>query len=284
MQKIIIPNPKNASLLAQLIALCQGLQKNDLTKKSEIDLKLVGWFYPFLTLTLGSYINKTKSNFDLSSADQIQQYLNIIKFPKGISSISEYSKSIQQFKNYIPISTLRKKDGKEREDLEYLFLTLIYKNLENIEGTKNAVYYPITELLTNIFEHSQAEEGYLLGQYYPKKNYLDICIADTGRGLKQAYLDDKKIHLSNIEALIEVMKGNSTKPSKERGYGVRTSKRVICQALKGEFIMLSGNAALYATNQKEEIINLSDFSWPGVIIAYRVPKPDKSIDITPYLE
>ncbi len=38
------------------------------------------------------------------------------------------------------------------------------------------------------------------------------------------------------------------------------------------------------TNKKERVVSMPDFYWQGVIIAYRIPKPDGSIDISPYLE
>lgn len=284
MQKIIIPNPKQDSLLAQLGSLYRGFQEVNLSQDLELDLSSINFFYPFLTLPLTAIINNFNNKFTINNSEEIKTYLDIIKFPKGIDSTFEFDSHLQQFKNYIPISVLRKEGGKEREELEYSFLTLVHKILGEISGVRSAIYLPITELLTNIFEHSQEDEGYLLGQYYPKKNYLDICITDTGRGLKQAYFDDKNLKVSDIEALAEVMRGNSTKPSKERGYGVRTSKKIVCQALNGEFIILSGSAALYSNKNEEKIINLPNFNWSGVIIAYRIPKPNQPIDISPYLE
>lgn len=284
MQKIIIPNPQNESLLAQLVALYQGLQKINLSNSLEFDLTSINWLYPLLTLPLSALINNFNSKLLINNSLVIKSYLDIINFPEGIDTSFDFNKTIQRFKNHIPISILTKEKGKEREDLEYSFLTEIYNSLGKIAGAKNAIYYPITELLTNIFEHSKARQGYLLGQYYPHKNYLDVCIVDTGRGLKQAYLEDRNMDISSKEALIEVMKGNSTKSSRERGYGVRTSKKIVCQALNGEFIILSGDTALYSDNNEEKFINLPNFNWQGVIIAYRILKPTGIIDITSYLE
>ena len=68
---------------------------------------------------------------------------------------------------------------------------MVYKILGSISGAQNAVHYPITEIVTNIFDHSQQDQGFIFGQFYPKKNYLDICIVDCGRGLSKAYADEK---------------------------------------------------------------------------------------------
>jgi len=153
-----------------------------------------------------------------------------------------------------------------------------------IKGIKNGLYYPITELVTNIFEHSKQETGFIFGQFYPKKNYLDVCIVDTGRGLKAGYIEDKGLSLFDEDAITEVMKGNSIKPNKERGYGVWTSKDVVCDGLGGDFILLSVSAVLISSKGTDKIVTLPNFFWQGVIIAYRIPKPNKVFDIFQYVE
>lgn len=90
--------------------------------------------------------------------------------------------------------------------------------------------------------------------------------------------------MSDEDAIIEALKGNSTKSNRERGYGLRTSKNVVCKALDGGFILISGSAALVSNNKKENILTLPDFYWKGVIIAYRIPKPLSAVNIYEYIE
>ena len=47
----------------------------------------------------------------------------------------------------------------EREKILYRFLDLILKFIENEPGLKNAFYYPVVELVENIFEHSKKNSG-----------------------------------------------------------------------------------------------------------------------------
>lgn len=84
----------------------------------------------------------------------------------------------------------------------------------------------LAELVTNIFEHSKKDTGFIFGQFYPNKNYLDICIVDFGRGFATAYKEEKGLNLSDSDAISEAMRGNSVKPEKERGYGIWTSKKL----------------------------------------------------------
>jgi hypothetical protein len=165
-----------------------------------------------------------------------------------------------------------------------MFSGLVYKLLGSIPGAKNALYYPIAELVTNIFEHSKDTVGFVFGQYYPSKEYLDICIVDTGRGLARAYKDEMNLDFTDGESIEEVLKGHSTKSQVERGYGIRTSKKVVCQGLGGQFVIVSGSAALVSTETSEKLVSLPDFYWQGVIVAYRIPTPKGEIDISRFLE
>jgi len=285
MDKIVILKPKNDSLLAQLGSLYYAFANTENKNNLEFDLSLLDWVCPLLILPLSAYINDAGNKYKANPSDKIRAYLEIISFPRGIDSISSFQRKIQEHKTYIPISVLRKEKGTQREKLEALFAEKIYKILGNIAGVQNAVCYPIAELVTNIFEHSKKDTGFIFGQFYPAKDYLDICIADCGRGFSGAYKEEKGLELSDSAAISEVMKGNSVKPEKERGYGIRTSKRIICEALDGGgFIMISGSAALVSENKRENLVALPNFHWQGVIVAYRIPRPRGPIDISRFIE
>jgi hypothetical protein len=282
MREVIVPKPKNNSLIAQLISLYETFKNSADGENLKFDLSKIDWAFPLLILPLGAYINSTKSTY--STDGPIKSYLEAVNFPDGISSVSTFQKEIQSRKNFIPVSALLKDKGSDRERLESLFSDMIHKVLDSVPGTSNAVYYPITELITNIFEHSKQKSGFIFGQFYPKKNHLDICIADRGRGFAATYKEELGLSLSDSEAIVRVMKGKSTKPSKERGYGVRTSKRVVCEGMNGEFILLSGSSTLVSSKTSERLVSLPGFYWQGVIVAYRIPKPEKAVDISKYLE
>ena len=286
MKNIVIPKTNNSSLIAQLGSFYNAFKNITFGEKVIIDASSLNWAHPLLILPISAYINETRSEINTDDCNgNIKSYLEMIKFPKGVNSISSFQKQIQKYKTYIPISVLHKESTVDRERLESLFSEKIYEILGNIPGAENAVFYPISELITNIFEHSKKEQGFIFGQFYPSKKYLDVCIVDCGRGFAKAYKEEQNLELSDQEAIIEAMNGNSIKKDKERGYGLRTSKNVICKALKGGgFILISGSSALVSTEQGERLVYLKDFYWQGTIIAYRIPKPNGPIDISPYIE
>lgn len=279
MKNIIIPKPDNDSLISQFGTFYSTFKGINFGEKLEFNLSLLDWVCPLLILPISAYINETQSETKVANCG-IKSYLETIGFPKGVDSVS----SFERCKTYIPISVLHKEAIDERERLESLFSEKIYEVLGNIAGAQNAVCYPIAELATNIFEHSKKEAGFIFGQFYPQKEYLDICIVDCGRGFAGAYKEEKEMDFTDEQAIIEAMKGNSVKKEKERGYGIRTSKDIVCKALKGGgFILLSGSSAFVATEKGEKLVSLPDFYWQGVVIAYRIPKPTGPIDISKYI-
>ncbi|OFZ26163.1 MAG: hypothetical protein A3D92_17460, partial [Bacteroidetes bacterium RIFCSPHIGHO2_02_FULL_44_7] len=281
MRTVVIRKPKNNSLVAQLIALDEAFAGAQSSEELQFDLSALNFCFPLLILPISAYINDARSGFVVSRDCQIKSYLDTVGFPGGIDSVTEFNAKIQADKTYVPISRLKRDRGVERERLETQFLKKIEQVVSDVPVATNALCYPVTELVGNIFEHSKKDEGYIFAQFYPKVNSLDICIVDCGRGLARAYKDEKGLNLTDEQAIAEALKGNSTKSNIERGYGVRTSKRVVCEGLGGEFVMVSGSSAFVAKNGDQFAADLQNINWRGVIIAYRIPRPTGSIDISP---
>lgn len=280
MRTLTIPEPTNDSLVAQLKSLYETFKGVNFSEKLSFDLCQLKWVHPLLILPISAYINETGSQLDMNSCE-IKDYLGKMGFPKGADSTSAF----QKYKTYIPISVLNKEEKVGREKLTSLFEEKIDETFGKVSGARSAVFYPISELITNIFEHSKKDVGYAFGQFYPSKGYLDICIVDCGRGFSKTYKEEKSLDFADEEAIAQAMRGTSAKKEKERGYGLRTSKDIICKALNGGgFILISGSGVLISDKQGDNLGSLADFYWQGAIIAFRIPKPTGAIDIWKYVE
>lgn len=273
-----VKQPRTGSLSSQLVALYKTFRGIKPNQPALFDFSLITWVNPLLVLPIGAHLQTAGGTYLSSSA--ISTYLSAIQFPHGVRTVN----AIQQAKSYIPIGVLRRQENVGRERLESAFLQLLFNVIGHIPGSQNAIYYPISELTTNIFDHSQSDTGWLLAQWYPNKKFLDLCIVDHGRGLAATYKEELGLTLTDEDAIRQALQGVSTKKEKERGYGVRTSKKVVCEALGGSFTLISGSAALLVEQRTEKMVRLPQFNWPGVIIGYRIPQPSGPIDITPYLE
>jgi len=283
MREIIIPNNKSDALPQQLQALYNCFKGIGVNERVKFNLKELTWVSPMVILPLCAYAYSTKSQVEYGGT-AIKDYLASISFPDGVDTISAFEKQAQRFKNFVPISILRKQAREQRERLEALFLEMVYKILANTKGAENAIYYPVGEFVSNIFDHSRKDEGFVFGQYYASKNFLDMCIVDCGRGLKNAYKEELGLELSDEAAINNALEGYSTKADRERGYGIRSSIKVVCQGLNGGFVLISGNSAFISIGTKQAVVSLPDFHWQGVIIAYRVPRPTAPVNISPYIE
>lgn len=284
MHIVEVVKPKNDSPQEQLrafYATFRGLSNGECV---EFDLSSLDWACPLLLLPIASYGVLNQCPIDSSSAHKnVKSYLKTIDFPSGVDAIEQLQQAQSGDKNFIPIGHLKRSAGVNRDKLEGIFANLVHRVLGALPGTANAVYYPIAELVTNIFEHSRSDDGFILGQYYPKKDYLDICIVDCGRGIAQSYFEELGERFTDAEAITEAMKGYSTK-SKMRGTGLRSSKRIVCEALSGSFALISGGAVLLSLGGQDYLIELPNFGWQGVVISYRIPRPKTDVDIARFLE
>lgn len=283
MREIIVSNCKQDDLKEQIFNLYHIFKGIGRDERVLFDLNSVTWTWPLIILPLSAYIYDTGSGAKLDQSS-IRSYLETISFPGGVDSVTSFGEMVQRDKNYIPISVLKKEDREKRERLETLFLGMIYKMLGNTKGTENAIYYPVAELVSNIFDHSKKSEGFVFSQIYKNKHFMDLCIVDRGRGLSQAFKDERGEIFSDAESIEKALQGLSTKPGIERGYGMRTSKRVVCEALQGGFIIITGNSAFISINDRQVVGTLQDFYWQGVIVAYRIPTPSQPINISRYIE
>ncbi|MCX6785612.1 MAG: hypothetical protein NTZ18_02030 [Candidatus Komeilibacteria bacterium] len=283
MKEIIVNKPKGDAIIHQLASFYRIFKGVKFGEQLSFNLTQLDWCSPLSILPLVAYMQLTGSAYKTVENEQTLSYLQKIQFPKGVDSISPLEQVLQDNKTFIPISVLKKDAPEIRGRLLALFASLILKSLSFQEGIKNAIYYPIEELTNNIFEHSEQDMGFIFSQFYPKKKYLDVCIVDTGIGYAMSYKKEKGLNLSDEDAIAEVMKGHSVKKSNERGYGVRTSKRLTCEGLGGDFVIISGSTMLISNKKEETLFTGADFHWKGVIIAYRIPQPEQPVNIYPYI-
>ena len=106
MRNVIVPQIKSSSLVGQLKSLYETLKDAKPNEDLNFDLNQLSFACPLLILPLCSYLNTTKSEFVISKDSKIKSYLDVINFPKGITSVSSFHQKIQKDKNYIPISVL----------------------------------------------------------------------------------------------------------------------------------------------------------------------------------
>lgn len=236
-----------------------------------IDLSSVNWFYPTFLLPLGIFMNQNpKTQYNHPNDPDIAKYFDIM--------LNESNTENFGTKNYIPLIKLPQ-DKEMRDEILHLFL-----EQKTQVGGKDAFFYIISELSDNIFQHSDFSTAFIMAQQYPKKEFTEIAIIDNGISIPGSY-EKKKYNFTDVQALEEAMKGLSTKNTVERGYGLRTTIKLLREGLNAECLIISRNAKLtYNTNQEKLEISESSYNQKGTLISTRIPLQDKDIDIYDYVD
>ena len=281
MKRVSVTNFDDVSLFQQLRNIYKIFKGNVMDERLLFDMRSTTWIVPLLVLPITSYIRDTQSEYELPRNQNVREYLEVIGFPDGISSLEQIENRVGS--SYIPICVLYKYN-QDREDLQSKFIEMVYKVLKPTQGVKDGIAYPISELVDNIFDHSKVNEGWVFAQHYPTKGYVDLCIVDRGRGIANSYKEEKNMLVDDKSAIKMALQGESTKPEKSRGFGIISSKCIVCDCLDGEFVLISGSAALYSSKQHEAIYILNDFYLKGVIVSFRICEPNGPINIYKCLE
>ena len=251
-----------------------------------INLSDCEFSYPFI-LTAISVLNNNNERIIINANCKnpaFSEYLKYINFFIGMKpdelNTLDFANLLLKYetKTYIPIINFPVARNHTSTLIRDRFLSsinqLIYNQLKLKGEIKNAVSYLIDESVVNIVDHSLADRGFIFAQYYPTKNFMDVCIADGGIGVLNSYINNRFEGISNSpDAIISAVNGQSTKDDgKGRGYGIRTSKEMLVNGLKGKYFLLTGNGFIVKNSLREEIISLPESkSWNGTIISLRIP-------------
>ncbi len=275
--RIILNQPNDDSIGSQLMVLIEVLsQVKDSEKEITFDFSKIKFVYPVFITSISSLMSYLiENNYVVYHSGINTSYLQTVFFPNGLKpdELPLWETTLNNYngKTYLPVinfSALRKNEETEiRENVLSKINSLLANNLKLNFNYKTAISYIISEITDNIIDHSGVDRGWLSVQYYPGKQFLDICIIGTGKTILGSYKDNNVTGITNdFEAIEKAMSGLSTK-DKERGFGMRTSKKMIVEGLKGKFVLISGKAILFNDELTEFPVR-----WEGTILALRLPQ------------
>lgn len=106
-----------------------------------------------------------------------------------------------------------------------------------------AVQYFVSEILRNVFEHSQSEAGaFLAAGYFPKVQKLTLAVADSGVTVPkhvQRRWKEKVSDRSALEVALEPRVSGSTDGDRNAGLGLYMTRRIVT-LMGGAFWILTG--------------------------------------------
>jgi len=257
----------------------------------ELDMTGCSFLNPFFLLPFMLLINEEGKTREIITRNNgtnhsFRNYLNLISFEGGLQpetiTNEDYDSVLSKYngKTYIPIinfpATRAHADTAIRDKFTSVLNNLFIRQLNLRGGFLTGIMYLLDEAVNNIVDHSKEQRGFIFAQFFPSKNFIDICVADTGITILGTYQEKGENYITTDKlAINNAANGKSTKERPEnegRGYGISTSKKMLVNGLKGKYLLFSGKAFLLKTIDKEEVIEIpDDYYWKGTLVQLRIP-------------
>lgn len=252
------------------------------------------YFPPYAMVLLGISIRQISEkynclisyiNFDADwlGYAKLFGFFKIAKKPQSPDNFTLVAKD-----TYIPIQCLPVEDleidddlvhAREVERMQAIGEDLA-KRLINTEvgDAYDTLSYLCREILRNIIEHSFSDRMYYAAQYYPKKNKVEVVVADEGEGLLAGLNQNPKLYIEDDReaiklALLPGISGRSHKygrrSSEEHvyrnsGYGLYLAHRICAEA--GSFVLISGTSGVMVNNSNRKYLSEFKFDFEGTFL------------------
>lgn len=160
---------------------------------------------------------------------------------------------------FIEISKLNKDNYIQIQDK----IMLITKNLGLPDSTFAMLGYCFNEVIDNIFNHAEVENGWVTMQYFPQRKEIRLIIGDTGIGIMKALREsDEYKDIEEKDALENCIVRGVTN-GKGQGFGLYATTK-FTKENNGSLAIFSGNHKLLVNRKSTECKKSG--TWPGTFV------------------
>lgn len=255
------------------VKFCMRLERPD------ADISGLGFVPVSFLLPVVIYVDRSPEPLNITGANS---YLDTVHFKEGgidcrhlrqsqlKALLSGYSD-----KRYLPIIRFPAADGEHRDSIIASVENLLHRQAGYGHNIEIGVKYIISETIDNIAEHSGSPVGFIVAQSYD--GFTDVCIADVGRTILGGYRANGRTSeiSSDMEAIQAATEGLSSKnrpDAENRGFGIRTTQKMLIQGLGGEYLLASGGAVFATNRQGAQYLELPPgMRLEGTFSAFRIP-------------
>lgn len=262
--------------------------RNLALKSDIVDLSKYRWIYPIFLVPLCNLMITNDFAFIPPLNSNAKNYIETV-------ITTEYSSK----STYVPLQPL---------PINYKESGSVLSNLQEwcdqgkYYGGLTAFSYLFSELIDNIYQHSEFDHAYVIAQSYPRKGFSEVCIFDDGISIPKSFENHNIMFKSDAYAISRAINGYSTKED-NRGNGLNSTIDMYTKDGNAEALIVSRNgifykknrlpAKLYNTelmNNKDDIITADyaifndDYVPPleGTLISIRMPYPTAKIEAQLY--
>lgn len=154
-------------------------------------------------------------------------------------------------------------------------------------GGRNILMYLVGELAHNVYDHSCSNHAYIMGQERQDTGCLEVAIFDDGITVAGSLEQSGVILDDDVLAIAMAMNGLSSKREGRRGYGLRSNIRMCIEGLRGDVLMVSGEAAVELrgihdkpdSRQEAYRIESNVYHLEGTLVSVRIPLQEEEVDL-----
>ena len=146
------------------------------------DFADVTFLHPFFLAPLAIYKNTSGKDIECINIPlRIQSYLNSICFDRMLHFGEEKREDVEAVmqkytdKTYLPLCSFSMTDS-NKDTFGSIMKAVLMKQANVGRGGSSSLSYLISELLDNIYEHSQSPNGYVFSQYLEKEGMINLCM------------------------------------------------------------------------------------------------------------
>ena len=246
----------------------------------EIDFSDNTWFEANLCAALGAILNKTSGDFNeisLTNLNHAQKDIfsrnHFLASFGGLKILDHYETTIKYRRNHLSDEKLIK---------EFLMKELIDKpDFPRLsESAKKEIIRSIFEIYSNAILHSNSEDVFSCGQFYPNKlpPRIDFTIVDIGNTIRENVKAFLGIECSATDAIRWALAENNTTKPKDKnipgGLGFTLIQSFV-KLNKGKVQIVSSDGYWQLEKGAEQFSPLA-FPFPGTIVNLEFNLDDQS--------
>lgn len=230
-----------------------------------IHLEIRHWFAANMCATLGSILDKFTDNLNNIQIDHISPDIERILLKNDFLSYYGKARIIDNYQTTIKFLKLKPTDGKFFK--KYVIEELIGRSeLPQMSPLlKQKMTEAIYEIFVNAQIHSNSDNIYTCGQFFPNEHKIEFTIVDTGIGFKRKINERFNKNLSAVQAIEWAVKDkHTTKVGITGGIGLAFLKEFVTKN-RGKMQIVSDDG-FYQFDSQVEITNTFDGAFPGTIV------------------
>ena len=149
-------------------------------------------------------------------------------------------------------------------------------------GAEQPLQYLLAELTANIWDHAEIDVGFVA--FGTGARTCALAVVDAGVSIPLSYVRRDIVFASDTAAVEAALEGKSARPQGGRGYGLRTSAKIVIEGWGGTLLLASRHATVLRSREGRETKDTDPLHWNGTVIAIEAPLPLPSVDLYRYVE